>query len=405
MAGQELNVLAVAILGGASLVGGVGTVGGVVLGILFLAILQNGLNLLGVSSYFFGVVIGLAILVSIAMTGFSDARGRRTREPRWTAPCLAWPTRRSPDCDRLLAGCARRAGGIGGLLALLVALVALLRARRCRRPFRRGTTLQAMMFQLPELGLLSLAMAIPLISGGINLAIIATANQCALLMAWILTALMPPSAGGPRSRSGFVGALVAGLAPLRRRRPRHRLAGRVHRRASDPGHARHHVAAPRRLSIYFTRGTHRSPASPTRFLASERTLSCGIPVSFLSSVAGRDRSSASSSTRTPLGIRIHMIGSNLEATRYLRHRHAPRPGRGLHSLQPALLARRGGDDGPLQLGQRRYAQSYLLITILAAILGGIDPFGGFGRISGLLIALVMLQVIASGSTCWASASI
>ena len=40
--------------------------GGVVLGVLLLAMLQNGLNLLGVSSYFFGVVTGLAILVSIA---------------------------------------------------------------------------------------------------------------------------------------------------------------------------------------------------------------------------------------------------------------------------------------------------------------------------------------------------
>ncbi len=52
------------------------------------------------------------------------------------------------------------------------------------------------MFQLPELGLLSLAMAIPLISGGINLAIIATANQASLLMAWILTAVMPAHASG-----------------------------------------------------------------------------------------------------------------------------------------------------------------------------------------------------------------
>ncbi len=43
-----------------------------------------------------------------------------------------------------------------------------------------------MMFQLPELGLLALAMVIPLISGGLNLAIIATTNQCALLMAWIM---------------------------------------------------------------------------------------------------------------------------------------------------------------------------------------------------------------------------
>ena len=84
MAGQELNVLAVAILGGASLVGGIGTMGGVVLGVLFLAILQNGLNLLGVSSYFFGVVIGLAILVSITMTGYAEKRARRPHISRAT---------------------------------------------------------------------------------------------------------------------------------------------------------------------------------------------------------------------------------------------------------------------------------------------------------------------------------
>ena len=84
MAGQELNVLAVAILGGASLVGGIGTMGGVVLGVLFLAILQNGLNLLGVSSYFFGVVIGLAILVSIIMTGYAEKRARRPHISRAT---------------------------------------------------------------------------------------------------------------------------------------------------------------------------------------------------------------------------------------------------------------------------------------------------------------------------------
>ena len=77
MAGQELNVLAVAILGGASLVGGIGSVGGVVLAVLFLAMLQNGLNLLGVSSYFFGVVIGLAILISVSMTAYAETRGRK----------------------------------------------------------------------------------------------------------------------------------------------------------------------------------------------------------------------------------------------------------------------------------------------------------------------------------------
>jgi simple sugar transport system permease protein len=77
MVGEELSVLAVAILGGASLVGGIGTMGGVALGVLLLAMLQNGLNLLGVSSYFFGVVIGLAILVSVGATGFAEKRTRR----------------------------------------------------------------------------------------------------------------------------------------------------------------------------------------------------------------------------------------------------------------------------------------------------------------------------------------
>src|SRR5262249_61705639 len=73
------------------------------------------------------------------------------------------------------------------------------------------STLQEMMFQLPELGLLSLAMAIPLISGGINLAIIATANSAALLMAWILTAVMPPDAAGGTLVLWMAGAFVAGL--------------------------------------------------------------------------------------------------------------------------------------------------------------------------------------------------
>jgi simple sugar transport system permease protein len=38
----------------------------------------------------------------------------------------------------------------------------------------------------------------------------------------------------------------------------------------------------------------------------------------------------------------------------------------------------------------------VLITVLACSLGGVDPFGGFGRVMPLAIALVILQVIASG---------
>lgn len=79
--GSELSVLSAAVLGGASLSGGVGTVPGVLLGVVLLAVLQNGLNLLGISSYFFQIVIGLTILLSTAVTVLSARKRRRHRNP------------------------------------------------------------------------------------------------------------------------------------------------------------------------------------------------------------------------------------------------------------------------------------------------------------------------------------
>ncbi|MDQ0474942.1 ABC transporter permease [Labrys wisconsinensis] len=81
MYGTELAVLSAAVLGGASLSGGIGTVPGVLCGIVLLAMLQNGLNLLGVSSYFFQIVIGLTILISTSITVLSTRSRRRRRNP------------------------------------------------------------------------------------------------------------------------------------------------------------------------------------------------------------------------------------------------------------------------------------------------------------------------------------
>lgn len=64
--GRELDVLAAVVLGGARLGGGKGTVFGCVLGVLFVAITQNGLNLLGVSPFAFQMIIGATILVAIS---------------------------------------------------------------------------------------------------------------------------------------------------------------------------------------------------------------------------------------------------------------------------------------------------------------------------------------------------
>jgi putative xylitol transport system permease protein len=66
--GYELQVIAAVVIGGTSLFGGVGTIRGTVIGVLLLGVVMNGMNLLGVSSYFQlgvqGVILVLAVLLN-----------------------------------------------------------------------------------------------------------------------------------------------------------------------------------------------------------------------------------------------------------------------------------------------------------------------------------------------------
>jgi len=82
LVGKELDVLAAVVLGGASLLGGVGTVFGTILGLTLLAIMQNGLVLMGVSSYYSQFFTGLIILISVSATAVTAARISRERKAR-----------------------------------------------------------------------------------------------------------------------------------------------------------------------------------------------------------------------------------------------------------------------------------------------------------------------------------
>ncbi|WP_453993328.1 ABC transporter permease [Bacillus nitroreducens] len=63
--GAELDAIAAVVLGGTSMTGGYGRIGGTVIGALIIGVLSNGLNLMGVSSFWQYIVKGIVILVAV----------------------------------------------------------------------------------------------------------------------------------------------------------------------------------------------------------------------------------------------------------------------------------------------------------------------------------------------------
>ena len=63
--GYETDAIAAAVIGGTSMTGGIGTIPGTLIGILIIGTLNNGLNLLDVSSYWQQIIKGLIILGAV----------------------------------------------------------------------------------------------------------------------------------------------------------------------------------------------------------------------------------------------------------------------------------------------------------------------------------------------------
>lgn len=63
----ELNAIAVVVLGGASLFGGVGTIGGTIIGAFVLGVLGNGMVLVGISDFWQTVITGAVIILAVVV--------------------------------------------------------------------------------------------------------------------------------------------------------------------------------------------------------------------------------------------------------------------------------------------------------------------------------------------------
>lgn len=77
--GVELRVITATIIGGASLSGGEGSVFGAFLGALFMGVLANALNLLGVDVYWQNFVTGLILIVAVVVDVLNERRKSQQR--------------------------------------------------------------------------------------------------------------------------------------------------------------------------------------------------------------------------------------------------------------------------------------------------------------------------------------
>ena len=251
--------------------------------------------------------------------------------------------------------------------------------------------LRSMAYQLPELGLLSLAMMVALLSGGLDLSIIATANLAALATAFLL-GLRSPDLVGAGLLAWEAAAILGGFVV-----------------AATVGALNGYLVAYLRVSpILATLGTmtlvkglavgltHGSVVSgfPDGIVFLGNGSLLGVPAPLLVFVAAAIPLGVLLS-RTPFGISTALIGSNERAVRFsgIDSRRVLLRVYMLASLLAALaglvmMAR-------FNSANAAYGESYLLITILACVLGGVSPTGGFGKVGGLVIALVILQLIST----------
>ncbi len=276
------------------------------------------------------------------------------------------------------------------LIALLAGLTLVFGLLLGGRLFSEAS-LRSMAFQVPELGLLSLAMMVPLLSGGLDLSIIATANLVALTIATLFQVLVPTDPGLVWGAAQIAAVLIGLALSL--------AIGAIngviiaYLEVSPILTTLGSMTLIKGISIGFTHGDVLSSfPSPIVFIGNGSLL--GIPVVVLIFVAVAAVMGVILN-KTPFGQILHMLGSNEAATRYSgidTRRMLVRV-----YMTSSLLAAIAGVVMMARFNSANaaYGESYLLVTILAAVLGGVSPSGGFGKVVGLVFALVILQLIST----------
>lgn len=275
-------------------------------------------------------------------------------------------------------------------IGLLLALIAVIAFFGFMSPqFLSMDTFNSVALQLPELGLLTLAMLMPIIAGGINLSVTFTANLCGLTLAWVLHVNGGPDAGVMAFLLGSLLAVGVGtttgliMGPVIAYTGAHPILVSLSMMIFVRG-----------LGEFLTRGADIS-GFPDFIQPLGHGSLWGFPIPMLILLLAVGAWHVLMG-RTRLGFSNYMIGSNIEATRY-----SGIPTRRVVTLIYALSGAMCAVAGIIMMARFNsvrvgHGESYLLITVLACFLGGVNPFGGFGKVVSVFLALVVLQLLSSG---------
>ncbi len=280
-----------------------------------------------------------------------------------------------------------------GLLRLALITLSILTVMGVLIPgrFLSARNFASMSFQLAEIGLVSIAMMLAMISGGIDLSVVGTATLSGILASLFMLSFAPLYPAHPvavvliASAIAFVsgafcglvnGVLVATLAipPI----------------LATLGTMQLFTG----IAVVLTKGSalHGFP-EPFLWLGNGYVFGVPVPLAVFALFMALFTFLLG---KTAWGFKLYVLGINPTASKFSGIRNASVLIRTY--MMSGVLAAAAGLVMYARTNSAKadYGVSYILQAILVAVLGGIDPNGGRGRPVGVLLALLSLQFLSSG---------
>lgn len=252
--------------------------------------------------------------------------------------------------------------------------------------------IQSMLLQSSVIGLLALAVAITLLTGGIDLSVNATANLTAIIVAILLTSIASTEGGGANTAAATLFALLAGLSIGA-------ACGLFNGFLIAVLGYSPILATLGTMTLFTGIGTVITGGNTifgiSAFAAVGRGSFLGVPLPAIIFLLAALALSLFLQGRR-FGFNVYLFGANEAAARFSGI-NAPRLILGVYATSGALSAVAGLMNlGITNSANVDFGSSYVLLAILISVLGGISPTGGSGRIVGVVLAVFLLQFLSTG---------